>query len=127
MELRKRGATYTQIGEKLGLTKAGAYDAVHRAIEKHRAAVKEDVGEVVAIELERLDSLYAVVYQQAVAGNHGALDRCLSIAARRAKLLGLDAPTRQELSGAIDLTDTRSALAALAAALPEPSSEGGGD
>ena len=50
------------------------------------------------LELERLDKLWFAMYRQATQGNQGAVDRCIRIMERRAKLLGLDAPTKTELS-----------------------------
>jgi hypothetical protein len=42
--------------------------------------------------VERLDALWGALYPIAMDGQLGAVDRCLSIQSRRAKLLGLDAP-----------------------------------
>jgi hypothetical protein len=40
------------------------------------------------------------LWPQVLKGNQGAIDRALRVMERRAKLLGLDAPTRQEVTGA---------------------------
>jgi hypothetical protein len=45
-------------------------------------------------EAERLDELESAIWPNAMAGNLDAIDRCLAIMERRARLLGLDAPTR---------------------------------
>ena len=47
------------------------------------------------MESERLDALLAALWPAAMAGNCRAVDRCLSVMHRRAKLLGLDAPSRR--------------------------------
>jgi hypothetical protein len=125
MELRKRGASYTQIAAQLGMTKQGVHEAVQRALAKHRASLAESAVDVIEMEAQRLDEMFSVAYSQAKVGNFGAIDRCLSIMSRRAKLLGLDAPDRSEAKVDIDLTDHRPALAALALALPEPSAADG--
>lgn len=47
------------------------------------------------MELQRLDKLWSVAYEQAEAGDLQAVDRCLKIMERRSSLLGLDAPKHQ--------------------------------
>jgi len=58
--------------------------------------------ELVALEVARLDLALGALAQQVKNGNHGAIDRWLKIAERRAKLLGLDKPVEQrhEITGA---------------------------
>lgn len=97
LELRKAGATYRAIGEALGVTPVGAYKAVMRAIAKLNARVIEEAEAVRRLELERLDDLLLAMWPQAKKGNQGAVDRVLRIMERRAKLLGLDAPMKQEM------------------------------
>lgn len=112
LELRKRGASYSQIAAQLGITKGGASEAVQRALAKLRASIAESATEVIELESQRLDEMFSVAYAQAKVGNFGAIDRCLSIMGRRAKLLGLDAPDRTDARIEIDHSDARSALAA---------------
>lgn len=50
------------------------------------------------LELERLDSLWRVHFKQAMGGHGPAVDRCLKIMDRRAKLMGLDAPLQFAIS-----------------------------
>jgi len=97
LELRKAGATYRAIGEALGITPVGAYRAVMRAIAKLNARVLEEAEAVRRLELERLDDLLLAMWPQAKKGNQGAVDRVLRIMERRARLLGIDAPVKQEL------------------------------
>jgi len=44
------------------------------------------------LELSRLDQLLKGIYANAKSGDIAAIDRCLAISMRRARLLGLDAP-----------------------------------
>ena len=66
-----------------------------------REAVREPAEELRTLELERLDSLYATVTAIIETGSPkdvlNAIDRALRIMERRSKLLGLDAPVRQDL------------------------------
>ncbi len=97
LDLRKSGATYKYIGEALGISEMGAYKAVMRALGKLNAKIIEDAEPLRRLELERLDRMLAAIWAQVVNGNQGAVDRALRIAERRARLLGLDAPTRQSI------------------------------
>lgn len=118
--LRARGWNYTQIGDALGTDRGNAHHAVQRAL---AAAVREAADEVRELELTRLDDMYAAVIAVLEAKHftvsHGkvvylgkeplvddapvlaAVDRLLKIQERRAKLLGLDAATKTEVSGGV--------------------------
>lgn len=98
MELRKSGATYAAIGEALGISEQGAYKAVIRALDKLNAKVIEGAEQLRRLELERLDRLFLAVYPKAIGGSYEAIDRALKIMARRARLLGLDAVERAEVT-----------------------------
>lgn len=61
--------------------------------------LQEPADELRRIEGERLDRLFEVAFAKATGDGDRALvaiDRCLTIQARRAALLGLDAPIRIE-------------------------------
>jgi hypothetical protein len=98
LEYRKMGYTYLQIAEALGYRSAqGAHEAVKSALTR---IIREPAEDVLRLELERLDALFAKPYQNALSGDLMALSACLSVMARKSRLLGLDAPSRQEVSGA---------------------------
>ena len=97
LELRKAGANYQQIADRLGLAnKSMAWQAVHAAI---RDIVREPAEAVLTIELARLDALLLGVWTAAKAGDVRAIDRALRIMERRSAYLGLDAPKRTEHTG----------------------------
>jgi hypothetical protein len=97
LELRKAGASYRTIAEQLGYRGvSGAFKAVTSAL---KATLKEPAEELRTLELERLDAMLLPLWRRVQNGDEKAVDRVLRIAERRAKLLGLDAPTRRELSG----------------------------
>jgi hypothetical protein len=95
LQLRKAGATYQQIADTLGYSVAGAEKAVKTALAdmKH-----EPAQELIILERARLDALLMGIWSQAVKGNQGAIDRALRIMERRAKLLGLDAPVKTDMT-----------------------------
>lgn len=118
--LRARGWSYQRIADEMGLSQSAAHEAVQRAL---RETVEEPAAEVRALEVERLDAMYAAVVEvlerQHVTVSNGrviyvgdeplqddapvlaAVDRLLKIQARRAALLGLDMPTKVEQSGTL--------------------------
>jgi NAD(P)H-dependent flavin oxidoreductase YrpB (nitropropane dioxygenase family) len=97
IELLKAGASFSQIATQLQYAdESGARKAVKALLEKREY---ESVDEMRKMELERLDKLLLGtggngVYQQAIKGHLSAIDRVVKIMERRAKLLGLDAPTK---------------------------------
>lgn len=105
LELRKAGVTFVVIAEQLGYRgPSGAYRAVMSALKR---TLQEPADEVRTLELERLDALLLALWAQAKQGQQGAVDRVLKVMERRAKLLGLDAPTKtdvriQDLDDAIE-------------------------
>ena len=92
LELRKAGATYDQIAEQLELaTRMTAWRLIDGAITERME--NSEAAKIRHMELERLDSLLLSMWQKAVAGDLKAVDRVLRIMERRARYLGLDAPT----------------------------------
>jgi len=101
LDLRVMGKSYMQIAQILGISKAGAHNATVRAIKKLQTATNEAAEQVRELEVQRLDKMLAIVMAQVEMGDLGAVDRALKIMARRASLLGLDAPERLQQSGDI--------------------------
>lgn len=108
LALRARGMSYVDIADTLGISKSNAHIHVQHALADLREEILNEAENLVALELERLDNLWLSLYPQLSAvdeeGNAAptlsAIDRALRIMERRAKLLGLDAPARTELTGA---------------------------
>ena len=95
VELRKLGLTYEQIRAQLDITKQAAAKLVQRAIDASREHDAQTVRAAVNLELERLDDWQVKVAREMQKGKVlQGIDRLLRIAERRAKLLGLDAPTK---------------------------------
>jgi transcriptional regulator with XRE-family HTH domain len=132
--LRSRGLTYRQIAEQLGMAGPGkAHEAVKRVLAETVGEAAEDLR---LVELERLDQMYQatlkVLEAEHYAVSHGkviyldgssepltdngpvlqAVDRLLKIQERRAKLLGLDAPTKANVTVSDAMTEEISRLAA---------------
>ncbi len=99
MALRVEGRTFAEIGKALGCSEQRAHAIVTEELARLNARRAEQAGELTRLECERLDKLTAVLWPAATAGNVDAIDRLLKIMARRARLLGLDAPTQTRLAG----------------------------
>ena len=96
LELRKAGVSYQRIADALGYKSAsGAHKAVHTALKK---TLQEPADELRTLELARLDDMLKAIAPHVAAGNLTAIDRALKIQERRARLLGLDAPVKQDLT-----------------------------
>ena len=98
LEFRKAGMTYEQIAGQLGVTTGAAHKSVMTALKEIREKQNEAAEDVLAIELERLDTMLIGILPAARKGNQGAIDRVLRIMDRRAKYLGLDAPAKQDIT-----------------------------
>ena len=102
LELRRAGATYSQIADTLGYaTAAGAQKAVEAGI---REVLQEPAQGVLELELSRLDAMLTTLWPKMRQGDMAATDRILRIMDRRARYLGLDAPERHEIGvhGTVD-------------------------
>lgn len=96
IELRRAGYTYEDIANAIGYADhTGARDACLRAIK--RSMSDAGVDELRQGELDRLDRLQRSAWTSALQGDLQAIATCLRIIDRRSKLLGLDAPIKQEI------------------------------
>lgn len=117
MRLRRQGHTFEAIGDQLGITKQRAHQIYSAALAEIPA---QEVGEYRAEQAARLDELLTKAHEVLARGHvHvsqgrvvrddetgepvrddgptlAAIKTILDIEARRAKLLGLDTPVRQE-------------------------------
>lgn len=95
LKLRRGGLTFDQIAEKVGYSHAsGAHKAYVNACKR---IVRSDVEELRSTELDRLDIAQAAIWGNVLRGDSSAVSSMLRIMERRAKLLGLDMPTRSQL------------------------------
>lgn len=125
MQLRTQGLSFQRIGDALGISRQSAHKHVQRALAELARETEQAVRELRALESERLDRALAVIWPQVEAGHLGAIDRMLRIGERRARLLGLDAPTRiapTDPSGTAEYSSPRGMAALLASLQDEPPS-----
>lgn len=94
LDLRKAGISYEIIAQRLGYSnRSAAYRAVSTILDKSEKEAASDLREM---ELRRLDDLFLSIYKKARDGDYAAIDRCLKIMERRAKIAGLDAPEKTQ-------------------------------
>jgi hypothetical protein len=94
--LRRKGHTWEEIAEKAGYkSPSGASEAYLRASSR---VVVEDVQIIRKLENDRLDLLFNAVWDQALAGDTKAVEICLKVMTRRARLLGLDSPPEHRVT-----------------------------
>lgn len=94
LEYRRGGSSYSAIGAKLEISAQRAQQLVAAALEATAAEIRTDGDALRALELERLDVAIRAIAEKVKGGDLRAIDRWLRISERRAKLLGLDAPTK---------------------------------
>ena len=92
LELRKSGASFESIARTLGYKgRSSAYRAVMAALRK---TLQEPADELRKLELNRIDVALLGIWKLVRVGHLQAIDRFVKLAERRAKLVGLDAPTK---------------------------------
>lgn len=96
LELRQQGLSYRAIGAEIGKSSSQAHKYVARALQETTAEAVDDLRR---LEGERLDAAQYAIWPQVMAGDVAALNGFIRLSERRAKLLGLDAPEKRELTG----------------------------
>lgn len=102
LSLRQAGASFRDIGNQLGVSRQQAYRDVDLALTELAHHQRQKAEKLRALELARLDRLLLGVWPRAQGGDLGAVDRAVRIVERIDRLLGLDSPSRVDLSGHVD-------------------------
>jgi hypothetical protein len=90
--LRMGGATYVEIAGAMGISRQAAHQLVKWTLEDTRTKLFEDIESVRALEVRRTEALVLGLWPNRQQPRYA--DSILRIMERRARLLGLDAPTR---------------------------------
>jgi hypothetical protein len=91
VKLRRGGLTWDLIGERLKVHATTAQKAYERALAR---VVADDINAIRNLETERLDLAQSAIWGKVLQGDNPSIANLLRIMERRAKLLGLDQPTR---------------------------------
>ena len=93
------GMSVRAIADRIGLAKSAVARIIRRELGRKVAARDEDLAQLVALETDRLDRLQVTAWPAAMRGDNRATTAVLRIMERRARLLGLDAPTQTAVTG----------------------------
>jgi len=99
--LRKAGASYRQIAQQLAVSLNTAWADVNAELLDYRDQVRADVVEVRELELQRCDEMILGLWPAVRRGDPRSVIAAIRVADRRAKLLGIDAPTQLQHLGAM--------------------------
>lgn len=88
--LRMEGLSLRAIGAELGISGPAVHKHLKRALKIHRAETEAEVARLRAMEAARLTALSDAIWERAMDGQLGAIDRALKIRESYRRLLGLD-------------------------------------
>lgn len=99
LELRKAGYSMQKIADYLQCSKTYAHKLVSESLQELAKQSERAVEELRALENDRLDALWEQAYGRAMTGDMFAINTCIKISDRKAKLNGLDGTQKFEHSG----------------------------
>jgi hypothetical protein len=103
LELRKAGASYRHIAAELGISLHTAFADVNAELQELRVHTQQDAKDVRELELQRCDAMTQGLWSDVAKGDSKAVMAAVRVSERRARLLGLDAATKSEFSGSVDV------------------------
>lgn len=104
LQLKKAGFTLRQISVCLKLPFKKVQKILFTALKKLGRMMAQHTEELFALEMERLEELHRALYPKAMAGDVRSMEQLIRIAERRAKLMGFDAPLKQDITTDIKLS-----------------------
>ena len=100
IEMRVEGFSYREIAKELGVSVATAFNDVEAVIERNKQEANENADKARRIAIQRIDVAVRGLMPDVRAGNARSAEVMAKLEERRAKLVGLDAPEKRELTGA---------------------------
>lgn len=97
LDHRLKGLSYREIGEEMGIDRSVAFRYVKEAIKTIQEKYTEKAQALVTLERQKLDRLEVGLIKTTREGDVKAATAMLKIMERRAKLLGLDEPSKSEV------------------------------
>src|SRR6478609_6949030 len=95
LSLLMAGFSFEQIGERLSIAEGTVKNLVEKILSR---VVNEAADEMRALENARLDRAQTAIWTKVIAGDLPSIETFLRISTRRAKMNGLDEPTKVNLS-----------------------------
>lgn len=103
MQLRKQGLNLQEIGDELGISKPAAWALVSKALRDYADAHREETSQYVQEQLLRYEAIIKTNWDDATnpssRDRHFAAKTIKECQVEMAKLLGLYAPVKQEVTG----------------------------
>lgn len=96
LELRKDGKSYRAIAKLLGVDLRTAFDDVQAELRALREQATDAAEQVKDLELARCDEMTEALSSKVGKGDTQAIQANIRVMERRAKLLGIDAPTKTQ-------------------------------
>lgn len=89
--LRQQGYSWWEVAEDVQISEAMAGKLINEQLEEAAKLIDEGTKRtLLALEVDRLDQLQKAIWRQAIGGDLRAVETVLKIISTRAKLLGLD-------------------------------------
>lgn len=98
-ELRKTGASYRKIAQKLSVSHEQVRKDCERVFGELTAEAVDRAEEWRVLQLHRCEDAIQGLWPAASSGEVGAVTALMKVLQRQSELLGLDAPRKQELTG----------------------------
>jgi hypothetical protein len=103
LEMRKAGASYRRIASQLGVSVKTAHDDINAELLDLREQTQQDAQTVKDLELQRCDAMTQGLWTAVETGDPKAVMAAVRVSERRARLIGLDAPAKTELTGSLNV------------------------
>lgn len=97
LDLRRKGYTHREIAVELRITRRQVSKVLDDAYAAVARECKESAEQQVRLQMDRLEWMLKSLNERIEGGHVGSVEAALRILERQAKLLGLDAPTKQEV------------------------------
>jgi DNA-binding CsgD family transcriptional regulator len=100
LALRKAGLSYRAIAREVGVSVETAWADVQAELSSLNSLTAEHAEDVLSLEMRRLDDLQVHVTNLIRAGaTPRVIDTAIRLMERRAKMIGMDAPAKKQISG----------------------------
>src|SRR3990172_1159922 len=100
-EQYKQGLNYSQISQRFGVSPGRVGDLIRQYANEIRIKGLRTVAEYRQVQLERIQTAYASIWPNILRGRVDAINTMIRLMEREAKLLGLDAPTKVDITARI--------------------------
>lgn len=100
IQLRVEGWSYREIADELKVSVSTAFGDVESVVERNKQEANENSEKARRIALHRIDVAVRGLMPKVKDGDARAAEVMAKLEERRAKLIGLDAPEKRELTGA---------------------------